>query len=79
MLEDYDVSLDALNFLGKRLDGMSKAERNQFLAALSCNEADIGYSLKNMINLTNNLARFTSIEDKDNLERIGRIHMFNVR
>ena len=45
VLTDCDVSLDALNYLGKRLDGMDKLESKQFLAALSCDEADIGYGL----------------------------------
>lgn len=79
MLTDCDVSLDALNYLGKRLDGMDKLERKQFLAVLSCDEAEIGYGLKNIINLTYNLARFTLIEDTDDLECIGLIHMLNVR
>ncbi|MDE7399986.1 MAG: hypothetical protein K2N06_10725 [Oscillospiraceae bacterium] len=79
VLEDCEVSLDALNFLGKRMDGMCKAERNQFLAVLSCDELEIGYGLKNIINLTYNLARYTLIEDTDDLERVGRTHMLNVR
>ena len=79
VLTECDVNLDALNYLGKRLDGMDKLERKQFLAVLSCDEADIGYGLKNIINLTYNLARYTLIEDTDDLERIGRIHMLNVR
>ena len=79
MLEDCDVSLDALNFLGKRMDGMCKAELRQFLAVLSCDEADIGYGLKNIINLTDNLARYTLIEDTDDLESVGRTHILNVR
>ena len=78
MLEDCDVSLDALNFLGKRMDGMCKAELRQFLAVLGCEEVEIGYGLKNIINLTDNLARYTLIEDTDDLERIGRIHMLNI-
>lgn len=78
VLEDCDVSLDALNYLGKRLDGLDKLEMKQFLAALSCDEADIGYGLKNMINLTDNLARYTLIEDTDDLERVGLIHMLNI-
>ncbi len=78
MLTDCDVSLDALNYLGKRLDGMDKLERKQFLAVLSCDEAEIGYGLKNIINLTYNLARFTLIEDTNDVERVGRIHMLNV-
>ena len=79
MLVDCDVSLDALNYLGKRLYGLDKLERKQFLAALSCDEADIGYGLKNIINLTDNLARYTLIENTDDLERVGLIHMLNVR
>ena len=77
-LEDCEVSLDALNYLGKRMDGMCKVERRQFFAVLSCDEAEIGYGLKNIINLTYNLARFTLIEDTSDLERVGRIHMLNV-
>ena len=79
MLTDCDISLDALNYLGKRLDGLDKLEMKQFLAALSCDEADIGYGLKNIINLTDNLARFTLIEDTSDLEKVGLIHMLNVR
>ena len=79
VLTDCDVSLDALNYLSKRLDGMDKLERKQFLAVLSFDEADIGYGLKNIINLTYNLARFTLIEDTNDVERVGRIHMLNVR
>ena len=49
-LEDCEVSLDALNYLGKRMDGMCKVERRQFFAVLSCDEAEIGYGLKDIIN-----------------------------
>ena len=79
MLTDCDVSLDALNYLGKRLDGMDESEHKQYHAALSCPEISEGWGLKNMINLTYNLARYTLIEDTDDLERIGLIHMLNVR
>ncbi|MBD5111649.1 MAG: hypothetical protein HDT42_03835 [Ruminococcaceae bacterium] len=79
MLADCDVSLDALNYLGKRLDGMSDLEQKQFLAVLSQEEICGGWGLKNVINLTFNLPRYTLIEDTDDLERIGRIHMLNVR
>lgn len=79
MLTDCDVSLDALNYLGKRMDGMSKGERDQFLAVLSCQEISEGWGLKNIINLTFNLERFTLIEDTDDVERVGRTHILNVR
>ena len=79
VLEDCDINLDALNYLGKRLDGMDKSEYRQYLAVLSCSEISEGWGLKNMINLTYNLARYTLIEDTDDLERVGRTHMLNVR
>ena len=79
ILQDCDVSIDALNYLGKRLDGMDSSEYKKYLAALSCSEISEGWGLKNIINLTYNLARYTLIEDTDDLERIGRVHMLNVR
>ena len=79
MLTDCDVNLDALNYLGKKLDGLDGREFKQFLAVLSCPEISEGWGFKNIINLTDNLARFTLIEDTDDLERIGRVHMLNVR
>lgn len=79
VLEDCEVSLDALNYLGKRLDGMDELEQKRFLAALSCEEAEIGYGLKNIINLTYNLERFTLIEDTSDLEKAGLTHMLVIR
>lgn len=79
MIEDCEVSLDALNYLAKRMDGMNSAEMTQFFAALSCDEAKIGYGLKNMINLTYNLARYTVIKDASDLEKVGLTHMLNIR
>ena len=43
MLEDCDVSIDALNYLGKRLDGMDSSEYKQYLAVLSCSEISEGW------------------------------------
>lgn len=79
VLTDCDISLDALNYLGKRLDGMDSSEYKQYLAVLSCSEISEGWGLKNMINLTYNLARYTLIEDTDDLEQIGHTHMLNIR
>ena len=78
-LEDCEVNLDALNYLAKRMDGMSELERNQFFAVLTCDELEIGWGLKNIINLTFNLDRFTLIEDASNLEKVGRTHLLNIR
>ena len=79
VLKGREVSLDALNYLGKRMDGMDKRERKQFLAALSCGEFGADYGLRDMINLTYNLARYTLIEDTEDLACIGRTHMLNIR
>lgn len=78
-LLDCEVSLDALNYLGKRMDGMDHLEEKQFLAVLSCDELNMNWGLKNIINLTFNLPRYTLIEETDDLEKIGLTHMLNVR
>lgn len=79
MLVDSEVSLDTLNYLGKRMDGMDIRERSQFLAVLSCEELGNEWNLKSIINLTFNLPRYTLIEDTNDLERVGLIHMLNTR
>ena len=79
VLTDCEVSLDALNYLGKRMDGMDHLEQKQFLAVLSCDDLNINWGLKNIINLTYNLPRFTLIEDTDAPEKIGLTHMLNIR
>ena len=78
-LIDCEVSLDALNYLGKRMDGMEKLEEKQFLAVLSCDELKMNWGLKNIINLTFNLPRYTLINDTNDFESAGRIHLFNIR
>ncbi len=45
VLEDCEVSLDALNYLAKRMDGMSRAEQNQFFTALTCDDLVIGWGM----------------------------------
>lgn len=79
VLTDCEVSLDALNYLGKRMDGMDHLEEEQFLAVLSCNELNIDWGLKNIINLTFNLPRYTLIKDTNDLECAGRTHLLNIR
>ena len=78
-LLDCEVNLDALNYLGKRMDGMEKLEEEQFLSVLSCDELGMNWGLKNIINLTFNLPRYTLISDINDFESAGRIHLFNIR
>ena len=79
VLMDCEVSLDALNYLVKRVDGMDHLEEEQFLAVLSCGELNMDWGLKNIINLTFNLPRYTLVKDIDNFESAGRRHILNVR
>ena len=79
MLMDCEVSLDALNYLGKHMDGMAKLEEEQFLAALSCDELNMDWGLKNIINLTFNLPRYTLIKDTNDFELAGRRHLLDIR
>ena len=79
MLMDCEVSLDALNYLGKHMDGMAKLEEEQFLAALSCDELNMDWGLKNIINLTFNLPRYTLIKDTNDFELAGRSHLLDIR
>ena len=78
-LIDCEVSLDALNYLGKHMDGMAKLEEEQFLAALSCDELNMDWGLKNIINLTFNLPRYTLIKDTNDFELAGRRNLLDIR
>ncbi len=77
-LDNRTVSLDALNFLAKRLDGMDSKEQNQFFAVLTCGELSEEWGLKKAINLTYNLPRYTLINETENLERVGLTHLLKV-
>lgn len=77
VLKGCEVSLDALNYLGKRLDGICDSEIKQFLAVLFCDKLEMK-DLRNIINLTFNLPQFTLIEDADNLEQPGLTLILNI-
>ncbi len=79
VLENQTVSLDALNYLAKRLDGMYSKKQNQFFAVLTCKELGEEWNLNKVINIMYNFPRYTLINDTENLERVGLTHMFNLR
>lgn len=58
VLTDCDVSLDALNYLGKRLDGMDKLERKQFLG--KC----VDFTMRNCGDI--------NFDDCENLKRLNK-------
>lgn len=72
-LEDDFVNLDELNVLASRLEYLDAKEIKKF----ECVTEE--YNMKNLrelINLTSNLHRFTLIQDMSSAEQIGRTHYF---
>ena len=71
VLEDRFINLDELNYLAKRLDSFDMTELSQFYAAAKHE----GYTdMKNLINLTFNLPRYTVIQHISNMEAVGKRH-----
>ena len=75
VLETQSVSMDQLNYLAKRLDVLSDNQCKQFEAAMKHFKLT---EIKDLINLTFNLSKYTFIEDVQNLENVGRIHFENL-
>ena len=73
-LSARNVNLDELNFLARRLDSFTEEEIEQFFAAT---EHENAQSLKNMINLTYNLDKFTLIKNVGDMTKVGRDYTLN--
>ena len=73
-LNAQTVNLDELNFLARRLDSFTEEEIEQFFAAT---EHENAQSLKNMINLTYNLDKFTLIKNVGDMTKVGRDYTLN--
>ena len=73
-LNARNVNLDELNFLARRLDSFTEEEIEQFFAAT---EHENAQSLKNMINLTYNLDKFTLIKNVGDMTKVGRDYTLN--
>ena len=71
LLEDRFVDLDELNYLAKRLDGMSQGELTQFYAGANHERFT---TLKDLINLTFNLPRYTVIQNMSDMAAVGKHH-----
>ena len=74
VLEGQQVDLNEMNYLAKRLDSLDDLEMDQFLIGISKLDEP---SLKNLINLTFNLDRFTLAQDVRNYGTIGRAYVLN--
>lgn len=73
-LKDRFVNLDELNYLAKRLNGFSGDEEFQFYEAMKLEQFT---ELKDLINLTFNLDKYTLIQDVSNMGKVGRKYVLN--
>ena len=73
-LKDRYVNLDELNYLARRMESFDTLEYDQFLIGIS--KLDIK-EVKDLINLTFNLHRFTLCQDVSSYGKIGRAYVLN--
>ena len=73
-LEGRIVNLDELNYLARRIECFFDNEFNQFSIAVDRAKA---VSLKDMINLTFNLDKYTLITDISDMTKVGREYVLN--
>ena len=74
VLSKSEVNLDQLNYLAKRLDCLDDDEMDQFVVAVDYE--NIG-SLRDLINLSFNLDKFTLIKDISDMTKVGREYILN--
>lgn len=74
VLEGRTVNLDELNYLAKRMECFFDDEYNQFSIAVGRTNAT---TIKDMINLTFNLDKYTLITDISDMTKIGREYVLN--
>ena len=75
VLQDRFIDLDEVNYLAKRMDSFDTQEIKQFFAAVhQCKFTQV----KDLINLTFNLTRFTLIQDLSSMEAVGQVHRFTL-
>ena len=75
ILQGRFINLDEVNYLAKRMDSFDTQEIKQFFAAVHhCTFAHV----KDLINLTFNLSRFTLIQDLRSMEAVGQVHRFTL-
>lgn len=74
-LEDKILDLDEVNFLARRLDDFDANERKQFYAALQYEHM---CTVKDLINLTYNLPRYTVVQDLSSMTAVGKTHLLNL-
>ncbi len=75
MLKDGFANLDELNYLAKRMESFNDLEYDQFIIGIRKLDNP---SVKDLINLTFNLDRFTLCRDVSSYGKIGRAYVLNV-
>ena len=73
-LKDRFVNLDDLNYLAKRMDSFFGDEETQFFEAMKLEHFT---ELKDLINLSFNLDKYTLIQDVSNMGKVGRKYLLN--
>lgn len=76
MLTGRTVNLDELNYLAKRMESFDALEYDQFLVGISKLDSK---EVRDLINLTFNLDRFTLCQDVSSFSRIGRQYVLNTQ
>ena len=73
-LKNWYVNLDELNYLARRMESFDTLEYDQFLIGISKLDSK---EVKDLINLTFNLNRFTLCQDVSSYGKIGRAYVLN--
>lgn len=75
-IQDRFINLDELNYLAKRMDSFDAKECMQFYEAVRHTGMD---TLKDFINLTFNLDKYTLIRDIGDMASVGRAYLLNTQ
>ena len=73
-LKDKMINLDELNYLAKRMDSFFGDEETQFFEAIKLEHFT---EMKDLINLTFNLDKYTLIKDVSDMGKVGREYLLN--
>lgn len=73
-LKNWYVNLDELNYLARRMESFDTLEYDQFLIGITKLDSK---EVKDLINLTFNLNRFTLCQDVSSYGKIGRVYVLN--
>ncbi len=76
ILESKVLNLDEVNYLAKRMESLTKEERDKLYAIAAYEGYD---EPKDLINLTFNLDEYTLIKDIGNMTKVGKQHVMTMK